>query len=158
MAKNTSSIPVKPSAETISVTLTQQSLNMLRQIVANQGWANTIQDIFLGGQLLVQTLPQIDSIAWIKSEEEIIAMPPEEREAYVARDRAWAAKQVPVTVSLLERNAIETAFQHFITTAASAKRLGPSPYLFELINGFQIKDKVVVDEAVKGPDKGPDKA
>jgi hypothetical protein len=149
MAKNKTPITdVAVSSDTISVTLTQQALNLLRQIVSNQGWATTILDIYTGGKLLAETLPQLDPVDWAKSDEDIRAMKPKEREAYVARDREWTSKQVPVTVTPVERDAIERAFQHFAKTAASAKQLGPNVYLLELIVGFQIKDKVEEDVPV----------
>lgn len=154
MVKNKAPITVDAiSSDGLSVTITQQALNVLRQIVANQGWitdpATLVQDMFVSGKLLVETLPQLDSVAWVQSEEEIKAMSPKEREAYVARDKAWTTKQVTFQITEGERLVIQRAFQHFAATAASAKQLGPNVHLFEIISNFKIRDKEVVDEAVK---------
>ena len=150
MAKNKSPITVDAvSADGLSVSITQQALNVLRQIVSNQGWATTILDIYTGGKLLAETLPQLDSVAWVQSEAQIKAMTAKDREAYVTRDREWTTKEVSFVVTEVERSAIERSFQHFASTAASAKQLGPNVHLYELISSFNIKDKVVEDEEVK---------
>lgn len=133
MAKTSSNTPP-------SVTITQQALNMLRQIVGAQGWAKSIADVYQGGKLLTETLPPIDSIAWVKTPEEVNKLPKAEQEAYLAQDKAWVEKPVSFPVTPAARDTIERAFQHFATTAASAKALGPNIYLSELIDAFKIKD------------------
>lgn len=120
--------------------ITQQALNILRQLVAAQGWSQSILDIYTGGKLLAETLPQTDSIEWVKTDDEVKALSATERAAYHKRDREWGAKKVTVTVTPGERKVIERAFQHFVTTSAAAKRLGPADFLLELIVAFDIKD------------------
>lgn len=125
------------------ITISQQALNLLRQIVSSQGWcrkSSGIQDMYVAGKLLVETLPKLEDTSWTKPLEEINKLSPEEKKVYIEKDEAWAAKQVSFTVTSIERDVIECAFNHFSKTAASAKRLGPNPHLFELIISFSIKD------------------
>lgn len=127
-------------SSSLTVTISQQALNLVIQIVSAQGWAKAIKDIFLGGKLLAETLPEMDSLAWIRPNAEIQKMTQEEQKAYLAQDEAWGAKPFTFTVTSAERDAIERAFQHFASTAASAKQLGPNKFLYELVVAFSIKD------------------
>lgn len=142
MARKSTTTPavVTPSGDDLNVTISQQALNLLHQIVGAQGWAKAIKDIFLGGKLLAETLPPLDSLAWVRSAEQIKAMLPEERKSYLLQDEEWGAKLFTFTVTSSEREAVERAFQHFAATAASAKQLGPNKFLYELIVALSIKD------------------
>ena len=142
MARKSSS-PVEVTvtdSSLLTVTISQQALNLARQIVSAQGWAKAIIDIYNGGKLLAETFPELDSLDWIKQPEELRKLTPEEQKAYLKQDEEWGSKQVNFTVSPAERDAIERAFNHFSRTAASAKQLGPNAYLYELIVAFSIKD------------------
>lgn len=67
-------------------------------------------------------------------------MTPEEQKAYLAQDEAWGAKPFTFTVSSLERDIVERAFNHFAKNAASAKTLGPNAFLSEIIVAFSVKE------------------
>lgn len=138
MARKTTS--PADSSSPLTVTITQQALNLLRQIVTAIGWAKTIAQIYIGGKLLAETLPVLESVAWVKTEKEVTAMTDEQRKAYMETDKAWGEKPYTFTVTSDERDAIEAAFNHFARTAASAKRLGPNEHLYALICAFSIKD------------------
>jgi hypothetical protein len=97
-------------------------------------------DIFVGGKLLAETLPELDSLSWVRSQEELKTLSVEDQKAYMKQDEEWGAKPVTFTVSSIERDTIERAFNYFAQTAASAKQLGPNPFLFEVIVAFSIKD------------------
>lgn len=140
MAKASKTTTPVDATQGLSVTITQQALNLARQIVAAQGWAKAIQDIYVGGKLLAETLPALDPLDWVRPDTEIKAMKDKERAEYLAKDKAWGEKKVSFSVTDVERDAIERAFNHFVQTAASAKQLGPNQYLFELIVTFDIKD------------------
>lgn len=129
----------------LTVIVSQQALNVLRQIVSAVGWPKAphlIQDIYTGGKLLAETFPVLDSIDWIKTEEEIKTMTKEEQTSFFARDKEWSEKQVSFSISPHERDTIERAFQYYVTSAASISKLGPNPFLFELIIAFGIKDEL----------------
>ena len=145
----TVAVTVTDDPFSLTVTISQQALNLCHQIVNAQGWAKTIKDIFLGGKLLAETLPSLDSLAWIRSNAEIQKMTQEEQKAYLVQDEAWGAKPFTFTVTLTECEVIERAFQHFASTAASAKQLGPNKFLYELVVAFSIKDTKEKEEAVK---------
>jgi hypothetical protein len=139
----------KASSNTPTVTITQQALNMLRQIVGAQGWAKSISDIYTGGKLLTETLPVLDSTAWVKTPDLVAKLSKDDQTAYFAQDKAWVEKPFTFAVTPAARDTIERAFQHFASTAASAKQLGPNIYLSELIDAFKIKDAPTADEATK---------
>lgn len=110
-------------------TLTQQALSLVRQIVAATGWAKTIDEIYRGGQLLAEVLPELDPTDWVKTPPEVAAMKPTAREAYQRRDREWVNKRVSIPLTSKQIETIKTAFNHVASTGA----LGPSPYLTEVI-------------------------
>ncbi len=112
-----------------TVTVTQQALSLIRQIVAATGWAKTIDEIYRGGQLLSDVLPELDPTDWAKTPPEVAAMKPAAREAYQKRDREWVNKKIVLPLSTKQIESIKTAFNHVASTGA----LGPSPYLTEVI-------------------------
>ena len=143
----------KPApSTTTSVKLSQQSVNVLRQIVAAVGWAKSYQDIYVGGQLLSEThgLPTLDSTDWVKTPDEVKAMKPAARAAYLKTDQEWGAKVVAFSVTETQGTVIKKAFDHFMTELVKVQKLGPSAQLNEIIDGFkwEVTDApIVVPEA-----------
>ena len=129
-----------------TITISQQSLNLIRQIVGAQGWSKNISDIYVGGKLLVEVFPNLDDLSWLSSEEDIVKMSHEERVAYLKKDKEWGEKKMTFIVTDIEIDVIKRAFRYFANTAASAKKLGPSLYFFELIIAFDIKDSEIDSE------------
>ena len=129
--------PPSPS-DPNSVTVTQQALNLARQIISAVGWAKSVDDIYIGGKLLAETFPENDSLDWIKPDEEVRLMTKAQRQAYVEKDRKWASTLKTFAVSEKEKAAFKKAFEHF----ASEGKLGPNEYISELIVAF----KLVKDE------------
>ena len=128
------------NTNTSSVTISQQALNVIRQLINAQGWAKSVSDIFTGGKMLAEGLPQLDPLDWIKTEKEIIAMSDEERKEYLAKDKAWGEKKIELALSKDEKDIVVRAFKHNIDELIKAGRLGPNPVLFEIVKTFDIKD------------------
>lgn len=125
---------------TKSYTITQQALNLVRQLVNAKGWATTIEDIYLGGKLLAKDLPQLEPLDWVKTEAEIVKMSDDERKAYLERDNAWGNKPVEVKLTTAQVAVIKRAFTYFTDESGKAKQLGPNTYLFELIEVLGLCD------------------
>lgn len=135
-----STIQYMPSSDTLlTVTITQQAVNVLRQLINAQGWAKGVGDLYTGGKLLAETLPVTD-ISWVKSEKDILAMTDQERATYLLKDKDWCERTVEVTVSGAETDVIQRAFQYNVGALSKAGKLGCNPTLFELIKAFDIKE------------------
>ncbi len=115
--------------------ITQQALNLVKQILAATGWAKSITEIYLGGQLLADGLPTIDPVDWVKPDVEVRAMTKAQRATYQKRDEEWATKSVALELTPKQIEVIKTAFTHFVSTGA----LGPNTYLSEIIRVFGFK-------------------
>jgi hypothetical protein len=114
--------------------LHQQSLHLLRSILATPGWAKTTKEIYLGGRLLADTLPEPDT-SWVKVPAQLQAMTTEERTAYRAQDKAWAGTEVEIEISDAERDICRKAIEKLSETG----ELGTSQYLFRLLEVFGFK-------------------
>jgi hypothetical protein len=139
-------MPSDPSPQ--SYTVTQQALNVIRQLLNSQGWAKGVSDIFVGGKLLAETLPSID-ISWVKSDKEILVMDEAARKVYLDQDKAWGEKAITLSLTTVEVEAVVRAFQHNISELVKAGRLGPNVTLYEIARTFQIKD-AAADAPAKG--------
>ena len=115
-----------------SIVVTQQVLNLTRQILAAPGWAKTVEDIYLGGKMLTEILPALDETSWVKTDAEQRALPKAARAAYEEKDRKWATKEIPLPLTQKHVELVKKAFEHCASTGA----LGPSPYINELIKAF----------------------
>lgn len=127
------------STSTLSVTLPQQAIHVVRQLVNAQGWAKTISDIYAGGRFLSEG-PQVDDLSWILLPEQLAKLTAEQQEAYLAKDKAWSEKEVTFTVTTTEKELITRAFQHNVDQLVKAGKLGPNAVLFSIIEAFDIKD------------------
>lgn len=127
-----------PSQGSADVTLTQQALNVVRQLLNSQGWAKGVQDIYIGGQLLSETLPSLD-VSWVKTDKEISLMTDVERKLYVEQDKAWGEKPVALHLSANELDAVKRAYLHNIAELVKAGKLGPHPVLFEIAKAVGVK-------------------
>ena len=121
---------------TTSYTLTQQALNLVRQLINAKGWAETIEHIYQGGKMLAKDLPQLDPLDWVRSNEQLQQMSKEEQEAYLAQDLAWGQKPCTFELSTKQVEAVKLAFNYFINESGKAKQLGPNVHLFEIIEVF----------------------
>lgn len=125
--------PSNPNAKIYK--LTQQSLNLMRQILGSTGWAKTVQDIYIGGQLLSDDgsgLPELASIEWVKTDVQIRAMTALQRAAYQKKDEEWASKEVEFAMTPKQVESFSKAFTHFCEQGL----LGPNRYLNEIIGVF----------------------
>lgn len=127
--------------KTTPYTITQQSLNLIRQTLNSVGWSKTIADIYTAGKLLADEggLPALDSIEWIKTKEQLAALTPEEMTEYLKIDSAWGNK--PVTFSLTEKqtDVIGRSFAFYIDAIGKEGKLGHSIYYMEVIETFGLK-------------------
>ncbi len=124
---------------TLTVTVSQQAINVIKQLVNSQGWAKGVQDIFVGGKLLAEILPAID-ISWVKTEKEVVAMTTEERATYLAEDKAWGEKPITLNLTTAEKDAIVRAYLYNIEELVKAGRLGPNVTLYEIARAFDIRE------------------
>lgn len=123
----------KKSSSAESITLTQQAVNVLRQQINSIGWAKTIEDISIGGELLSKVIPKLEPTDWVKTPEEIQKLKPEELRVYVAKDQAWGAKPLTFVLTVEQRAVAVKAFRYWVEEAGKAGKLGPSEWLTELI-------------------------
>lgn len=125
------------------VTITQQALNVIRQLLSSQGWMTNketfIADMYVTGQLLAQTLPPID-ISWVRTAEELSKLALDEQKAYLKLDKEWGEKPITLDLSGSERDCIVRAFRHNAKVLLEAGKLGFNPVLFEIVKAFDIRD------------------
>ena len=121
--------------------LSQQAVNLVRQLVNAKGWATTIEDIYIGGKMLVKDLPQLDPLDWLLSEDKILKLSPEERVAYLAKDEAWGQKPFAFDLADKQVDIVKRAFKFFVEESGKAKQLGPNPFLFEIVETFGLMDE-----------------
>lgn len=97
------------------INMSQGAVNLLRSIVSGNGWAKTIQDIMLGGGLMVK-LPEYANI------------PTEDKKA-----KEWAEiKEAEFEVTEKERDSIKKAIAHFVELGAIPTNKGA----VELLTAF----------------------
>jgi len=118
----------------MKIKLPQQALNLLRAHLMQPGWAKTTKEIYLGGKLLAETLPEPDA-SWVKTDEQIQAMTTEERLAYRAADQAWCTQEVEVELSDAERDICRKCLEKH----SEAGTFGISKYSFRLFDAFGFK-------------------
>lgn len=116
------------------ITLPQNSLNLLRNFLAQPGWARTTKDIYLGGKLLAETLPELD-ISWVRNDKELAAMASEEREAYRAIDREFCDKPCEIEISDGERDVVRKCMEKLTEGGV----VPPGKYTFRLFDIFGFK-------------------
>lgn len=92
---------------THKIKLNQGAVKFLRDMLALPGWANTVKDIILGGQLLVDVVPEVPN-------------PPEGADA---NDRekvmGWANTEVAeFEVTENQREAVRRCLKHFAEKGA----------------------------------------
>jgi hypothetical protein len=132
---------------TTTYTVTQQCLNVLKQLINAKGWAETLGEAYVGGKMVEKYLPALD-LAWVKTDAEAKAMSADELKTYQAFDKAWGEKPVELTLTEKQAAVVKKAFLHFIGELIKAKGLGPNPVFGEIIDVFGI-DPEQVDKATK---------
>ena len=118
----------------MKITLPQQSLRILREILSAPGWAKTTKELYLGGRLLAQTLPEPD-ISWLKTAKQVEALTQEEVTAYQAKDKEWANTEIEIEITDAERDICRKAIEK-LTEAGS---IAASKYGFKVIEVFGFK-------------------
>lgn len=126
-------------ASAVSYTLTQQALNVLRQLINAKGWAETLQDAYVGGKLVTKYLPQLEPTDWVLSGEQLSKLSAKEALAYQERDAEWGSKPITFTLNAKQLEAVHKAFKHFIGELIKNKALGPLPVFNELIESLGIE-------------------
>lgn len=118
----------------MKIKLPQQSLSLLRAYLQQPGWAKTTKEIYVGGRMLADTLPEPD-ITWVKTDEQLQALTQEERAAYRAKDREWCNTEVEIEISDVERDTCRKAIEKL----TEAGTFGTSKYGFKLLDAFGFK-------------------
>ncbi len=118
----------------MKIILPQQSLNLLRGLLAQPGWAKTTREIYLGGRLLVETLPEPDT-SWILAPEAVAALPAGERATYRETDKAWCAVPIEIEISDIDRDLCRKVLEKTVEQGA----LGASKWGFLLFREFGFK-------------------
>lgn len=124
-------MPTPPKGPVQQIKITQQSVNLVRQILAAVGWAKSVEDIYLGGQMLASAIPEID-LSWVKSGKDLAELTPEEQKAYVRKDRAWCEKVVEFTLTAKQVEVVKKAFKSLVESG----NLAPNSALSEIIEVF----------------------
>jgi len=78
--------------------LPQASLHILRQLLSVPGVAKTAGDLYADGQLLYETLPEVD-LAWVLPPDEQAALPPDQKKLYEQFDRTWSETQLDIELT-----------------------------------------------------------
>lgn len=132
-------IPKTPPPTSITVKLTQQSLNIVRQVVNALGWPDSHYAMHVGGHLLThpEGFPKLDPIDWVKGEDEVKAMTPAARAAYLKQDVKWTTKEVTFTLTEAQAAIVKKAYDWYIAESIKARRAGPSQYLMEIEAAFK---------------------
>ena len=126
------------STEPTTYTVTQQALNVIRQLLNAKGWPETLAESYDGGKLVSKYLPELDPIDWIKTEAEVKTFTPDEAKAYVAKDKAWTDKACALSLSPKQVALVHKAFLHFVGELIKRKELGVSTVFNEIIDVFGI--------------------
>lgn len=119
------------------ISMSQQGINLLRQILNAEGWAKTIDDIYIGGKLLDQVIPELDDLSWVKTPAQLAALSESDREAYLAADKAWVSTIKEFDMTAKQVAATKRAFE----TLTSTGKLGPNRHLSEIIETFGLAPK-----------------
>lgn len=125
-----------PKTPTLTIQISQQSLNLVRQIIAGAGWAKSVEDIYIGGMMLSDDgLPEVAPTDWVKTSDEIKVMSPEEKLDYLKADKNWADTQITLTVTDKQVKVFTKAFEHF----CAGGTLAPNRFFNEIITAFGLK-------------------
>ena len=89
----------------MKIKIPQQSVNLLRGILGAPQWATTPQHVYLAGEMLVKTLPELDT-SWVKMPEQLSKLTVDETRQYAETDKAWCSKIIEVSVSEKQKEAI----------------------------------------------------
>lgn len=118
----------------MKLTLPQQSLNLLRGYLDTPGWAKTTKLQYVGGELVANVLPEVDT-TWVKNEREVALLTREQRKAYRDADQAWCAKPIDLEISDRQRETIRTCLEKLTEAGA----LGANKWNFPLFETFGFK-------------------
>ncbi len=111
----------------MKLTLPNQSINVLRQLLGIPGVSKTAQEIYQDGELLCVVIPEPDT-KWVLSYEEKMKLSVVVLKEYVARDEAFAAAEVEIEVTEKQRDRIKAV----LSLAPTLSGIPQSKFLFRL--------------------------
>lgn len=117
----------------MTITLTNRAVLYLRSVIEAPGWCKTNADIFRGGQLLCETLPDCKEAPELKPTKTDVGLTikPEDQKAF----DAWADMSVSIDLSDPLTETVRKALNHFTTEG----KLTPGAATFELFKAFNLK-------------------
>lgn len=115
----------------MKIRLPQQSCNLLRAALNAPGWAKSPKEIYLAGKSLAETVAEAD-ITWIKSNEELLRLSPEEIALYRCKDKAWCNQELELEMSDAEYQNCH----HCLEVLAGLGQIPPSKFAFHLFAAF----------------------
>lgn len=111
------------------ITISGQSLNLLRQLLNLPGWCKTPGEVWCAGNLLVNVLPEFD-LSWVKKPEEVAALSAANAVEYKAKDNQHATAQHAFELDEKSRDLVRTCLEKH------AESVRPDRYIFELYTAF----------------------
>ncbi len=112
-----------------TITIFQQTLNVLRSMLELPGWVKTPADVYLAGKLLVQTLPAVD-VSWAPTSEALAKSSTEDQKAFKARETEWCDSKIELKLDEKERELIR------LCLTKNVENLRHNKYTFDLYNAF----------------------
>jgi len=123
---------------TKDIVVTQQTLNIIKQLLNAKGWPETLSEAYIGGKLATKYLPELDDLSWVKTGAELEKLTPAELTEYRKRDEEWGAKSITLSLAPNQVNAITKAFKFFVAELLKNKQLGAAPFIMEIVDAFDI--------------------
>lgn len=118
----------------MKLSIPQQSLNLLRAYLSQPGWAKTTKEVYIGGQLLADVLPEVD-VSWVKPDHEMSLWSSEKKAEYRAHDKAWCATPVDIELTAQQHETCRKCIEEITKTG----NFSPSKFTFKLLEAFGFK-------------------
>lgn len=116
----------------MNITLTKRSVLYLRSVLEAPGWCKNNADVFRGGQLLCEVLPDL------KDQPELVAVKTELGVSHKPADQkafdTWSDEQVTIDLSDKLFKTCQDALTHF----SDKSLLNPGKATFELLRVFKL--------------------
>lgn len=116
----------------MKISITQGALNLLRNLLAVPGLEKTPAEIYIGGELLVVVLPEVD-VSWVKSPEQLAKLGEKETKEYLQKDAEWSAVIVDLELTDRQRDNIRS---RLAKVPELAPQIGFSKQRFEVYKLF----------------------
>ncbi len=121
----------------MKITLPQQSLSLLQQALSTQGWATTLQDIYIGGQILTEVLPILEIRVFdFPHGTKLEDISAEKIKEFQKLDEIWANKSVSFELNKKQEECIKKCLKE------TGKNLPINifGFTFKLLNTFNVKE------------------